>query len=149
MIPDRGAFSTDTLREVKAHFHMTWDRTISDHVSTRLGNRNVWFLLLVLATVVWFREPLTSVLSLSLQSDEYQHYSHISLIPFLCLYLLYLRRAAISASVEWSPLLGSILMVIGGAVVLVGNEPTSGKLASLSPAMLSFVTIFWRAFLSC
>ena len=82
--------------------------------------------------------------------DEYsEHYSHIPLIPFLCLYLLYLCRAAIFAKVEWSPFLGSILMAVGGAVSLGTKDFIIETFDSCSPPILSFVMICWGAFLLC
>ena len=115
----------------------------------RFELRDICILLLITANVLWFWESLTLVLDRSLQDEHSQHYSHISLIPFLCLYLLYLRRAAIFAEKEWSPFLGLILMVVGGAVSLGTKEPISEALHSLSPAMLSFVMMCWGAFLFC
>lgn len=115
----------------------------------RFGLRDISFLLLVTANILWFWRPLALVLAGSLQDEHSQHYSHISMIPFLCLYLLYLRRAVIFASVEWSPYVGSVLMVIGGAVSMGGKEPISEALDSLSPAILSFVMLCWGGFLFC
>jgi len=85
----------------------------------------------------------------SLHDEKAQHYSHISLIPFLSLYLVYIRRAAIFAMVEWAPSLGSILMAIGGAVLFVADNPADGQMASLSPAMLSLIMLCWGSFLFC
>jgi exosortase len=115
----------------------------------RLGFRNACFLLLVTIAIFLFRGPLGVVLTGSLHDEHAQHYSHISLIPFLSLYLLYVRRAAIFANVEWSPLLGLILMVAGSGVWFMADEPTDGNLAGLSPVILSLVTICWGAFLFC
>ncbi len=111
--------------------------------------RNICFLLLLIASILWFHEPLTLVLAGSLQDEHSEHYSHIVLIPLLCLYLLYLRRATIFTTVEWNPILGSILMVIGGAVSLSVKEPISETLDSVSPSILSFVMMCWGAFLFC
>lgn len=111
--------------------------------------RHVCFLLLVSANILWFWEPLALVLSNSLYHEYSQDYSHIVFIPFLCLYLLYLQRAAIFATMEWSPFLGPILMVAGSAVSLGTKEPTSETLDSFFPAILSFVMICWGVFLFC
>lgn len=111
--------------------------------------RDICFLLFVTANVLWFRGPLALVLTSSLQDEYSQHYSHIILIPLLCVYLLYHGRAAIFARVEWSPLLGSILMAVGGAVSLGTEEPASEALDNFSATLLSFVMICWGAFLFC
>jgi len=92
---------------------------------------------------------LALVFTSSLQDEHAQHYSHIVLIPLLCLYLLYLRRASIFATVEWSPFFGSIMMLVGVAVALGTTDPVSETLDSLSPSMLSFVMMCWGAFLFC
>lgn len=115
----------------------------------RFELRDISCLLLVVANILWFWEPLALVFTSSLQDEYAQYYSHISLIPFLCLYLLYLRREVIFATVEWSSFFGSILMVIGGAVSLGTKEPISETLDSLSPAILSFVMMCWGASVFC
>jgi exosortase len=106
-------------------------------------------LLAVCATFGWFWDPLVSVFSLTLENDRYQHYSHIVLIPFLSLYVLYLDRRAIFATMEWSPWLGSILMASGGAVSWSAGVSALEGLDSLSPPILSVVTVCWGAFLFC
>lgn len=111
--------------------------------------RDICFLLCVVGNIFWFQGPLTLVLAGSLNDEYAQHYSHIILIPFLSVYLLYLRRPAIFATVEWSPLLGSILLAVGGAISLGAEEPASEALDSFSPRILSFVMMCWGAFLFC
>lgn len=111
--------------------------------------RDICFFFLVAACILWFRGPLAFVLTGSLQDEHSQHYSHILLIPFLCLYLLHLRRESIFAAVEWSPFFGSILMLVGGAISLGTKEPIGETLDSYPPAILSFVMMCWGAFLLC
>ncbi|HEU5409217.1 MAG TPA: exosortase/archaeosortase family protein [Nitrospira sp.] len=111
--------------------------------------RDICFLFLVTACIVWYWRPLALVFTGSLHDEYSEHYSHISLIPFLCLYLLYIRRAAIFTKVEWSPFLGSILMAVGGAVSLETKDPISGTLDSCSSPILSFVMVCWGVFLLC
>ncbi|MBX3300775.1 MAG: exosortase [Nitrospira sp.] len=111
--------------------------------------RDLCVFLLIITAILWFYGPLTLVLSSSLEDEYAQHYSHLILIPFLCVYLLYLQRAAIFATVEWSPFLGPILMVIGGAVSFSAKEPISEALDNFSPTIISFVMVCWGAFLFC
>lgn len=111
--------------------------------------RDICFLLLVVVNILWFHDPLTLVLASSLDDEYAQHYSHIILIPLLSVYLLYLRRPTIFATVEWSPFLGSILIAVGGAVSLGTEVPARDVLDSFSPTMLSFVVVCWGAFLFC
>ena len=111
--------------------------------------RDICFLFLVIACIVWFRGPLAVVFTGSLHDEHSEHFSHIFLIPFLCLCLLYLRRAAIFATVEWRPFLGSILMAVGGAISLGTKDCISETLDSCSLTMLSFVMMCWGTFLLC
>lgn len=126
-------------------FESAWIRS---HWSQRVGLKDICFLLLIAANILSFWEPLALVFT-TLQDKQSEHYSHIVLIPFLCLYLLYLRRAAIFAAVGWSPVLGSLMMVVGGAVLLCAKEPISDTLDSVSPTILCFVMVCWGAFLFC
>src|SRR2546427_2103383 len=107
------------------------------------------FLLLMVATVAWFWRPLATVVSLSLQYGRYAHYSHIVLIPFISLYLLYLNRRAIFATVEYTPWPGAFLIAIGVAGSWLTSALASDKQVYLSPAMLSMVTACLGAFLLC
>lgn len=129
--------------------NMSSPRAMRSQWGAGFERRDLCFVLLVAVTMVWFWDSLVLVLLSSLQDEESQHYSHISLIPVLCLYLLYSRRAAIFASTGWSPFLGTILMVAGVAVSFATEEPMSETLAGLSPTIFSFVVVCWGAFLLC
>ena len=126
-----------------------WNSWIRSQRIAGFERRDLCFALLVAVTMLWFWYPLVLFLISSLQDDDSQHYSHISLIPILCLYLLYSRRAAIFASTGWSPFLGTILMVAGVAVSSGTKGPASDTLAGLSPTIFSFVVLAWGAFLLC
>ena len=129
--------------------NMSSPRVMRSQWGAGFERRDLCFVLLVAVTMVWFWDSLARVLLSSLQDEDSQHYSHISLIPVLCLYLLYSRRAAIFASPAWSPFLGTILMVAGVVVSLGAKGPTSDTLAGLSPTIFSFVVLSWGAFLLC
>jgi len=110
-----------------------------------LKTRNGLSLLLLLAAVAWFWQPLVSLFSLTQQQEQY---SHIVLIPWLSLYVLYLDRKAIFASREWSPWLGSLVIGIGvwcywsaDAVIFAPDQ--------LSMVILAWVVICWGIFVSC
>jgi exosortase len=107
------------------------------------GCRNILFIFLVLAAIGIFRQPLLALFSLS---QEQEHYSHIVLIPFVSLYALYLKRATILSSGEWSPWVGLLLMGMGGWVfwstrtsILIGDQ--------LALSMSALVVTLWGAFL--
>lgn len=133
----------------RVHTRTSWILGSGSQWATSLGLRHVCYFLFVSVAILWFRVPLVFVYAGSLHDEQAQHYSHITLIPFLSLYLVYIRRAAIFAMVEWAPSLGSILMAIGGAVLFVADNPADGQMASLSPAMLSLIMICLGSFLFC
>jgi len=105
--------------------------------------RNCLILFLLFAAVAWFWQSLALLFSLT---QEQEHYSHIVLIPFVSLYALYLKRTAILSSREWSPLVGLLVMGIGGWVYWSnGTDALSGDQLALS--IMSFVVTLWGVFL--
>jgi len=107
--------------------------------------RNWLSLFLLLASVGWFWQPLVSLFSLTQQQE---HYSHIVLIPWLSLYVLYLDRKAIFDSREWSPWLGSLLIGLG-ALGYWRADPAIFGADQLSMTILAWVVISWGIFVSC
>ena len=79
-----------------------------------IKTRNILALLFLLAVIASFWQPLVLLYSLT---QEQEHYSHIVLIPFVSLYILYLERKVVLASNEWSPVLGG--MLLGAAIMVV------------------------------
>ena len=107
--------------------------------------RNGLSLLLLFAAVAWFWQPLVLLFSLTQQQE---HYSHIVLIPWLSLYVLFLDRKAIFASREWSPWLGSL--VIGmGALGYWSADAAIFAPDHLSMTILALVVMCWGIFVSC
>jgi exosortase len=111
--------------------------------------RHACFLLLMVTTVSWFWRPLATVVSLSLQYGRYEHHSHIVLIPLISLYLLYINRHAIFATVQYTPWPGVFLMTIGVSLSWLASALAPEQHDYLSPAMLSMVMACWGAFLLC
>ena len=107
--------------------------------------RNGLSLLLLLAAVAWFWQPLVSLFSLTQQQE---HYSHIVLIPWLSLYALYLDRKAIFASREWSPWLGSLLIGLGAWCYWSADAAIFAP-DQLSMTILALVVMCWGIFVSC
>ena len=85
-------------------------QALSQPLPFSLRIRNGLSLLLLLASVAWFWQPLVTLFSLTQQQEQY---SHIVLIPCVSLYILYLDQKAIFASREWSPWLGSLVIGMG------------------------------------
>lgn len=120
-------------------------QALSQPLPFSMKTRNGLSLLLLLATVAWFWQPLLSLFDLTQQQE---HYSHILLIPCLSVYLLYLDRKAIFASMEWSPWLG--LLVIGiGAWCYWSADAVISDPDRMSMTMLALVVMCWGIFVSC
>lgn len=105
----------------------------------------------VILAVVWNWQALTTVITRSLKSSNgnYEHYSHIILLPFLSGYLLYVTRDAIARHAR--PAIGpGILLTLAGAVLgRIGASTIAGGNADngLSIAMSSVVTMWTGGFL--
>ena len=99
---------------------------------------------LLAAAVACFWQPFMTLYALS---QEQEHYSHIILIPLVSLYVLYGHRTAILTSREWSPVLGVMLLGLGGLGYGLSDAATFGSDA-LSLTMASFVVICWGIFLT-
>ena len=111
--------------------------------STKIRNR--LSLLLLLAAVAWFWQPLVSLFSLTQQQE---HYSHIVLIPCLSLYVLYLDRKAILASREWSPWIGSLVIGLGAWCYWSADAAIFAP-DQLSMTILALVVMCWGIFVAC
>ena len=129
---------------------MKWRRVISVSFLLQIARYRDWlFLFLVAAIVGWFWEPLISLFSLSLQNGRTEHYSHIVLIPFISLGLLYIERTAVFAAVEWGPSHGALLMAAGAGLYWSVGVSAIDKPDSLSLTILSMLLVYWGVFLSC
>jgi exosortase len=106
--------------------------------------RPILALSLVLATVTWFWEPLLELFSLTQQA----HYSHILLIPWMSLYVLYFDRKSILASPEYNPWSGTLLMGVG-ALSYWGVDAVAPAADRLSMTILAFVIMSWGVFVFC
>jgi exosortase len=121
----------------------------SAHRGPVATSRHVAFLALVITAVAWFWGPLTTVVSLSLQREQYEHYSHIVIIPLISLFLIYLNRAAVFAHVEGHPRFGVLVMV---AAVVASQLPRVFRFdeeTTWSVAMLTMVAAVLGAFVLC
>jgi exosortase len=120
-------------------------QALSQPLPFSMKTRNGVSFLLLLAAVTWFWQPLVSLFFLT---QEHEHYSHIAIIPWLSLYVLYLDRKAIFASREWSPWLGSL--VIGtGAWCYWSADAVSFAPDQLSMTILALVVMCWGIAVSC
>jgi exosortase len=120
-------------------------------IGLRLTRRDAGFLVLVALSIAWCWEPFGTVISRSLKSAEYEHYSHIILLPFFSAYLLYLDRQAIFKHVHTGRRVGLLLAAGGAATIwLAGTTPITGEPEhQLSVMMLGLVTLWAGGFGLC
>lgn len=119
------------------------------HWTTRSGVNHGCFIFFVAITLLWFRAPLFEILEISLKSENAQHYSHISLIPFLSLYFLYIKRVAIAHNLRWSVWPGLAVIVSACIVHSFAALPASDQIDSFIPCILAMVVMLWGSFLFC
>ena len=125
----------------------TWTPT---GVELGASGRHAAFLLLVILAAVWSWQPLTTVIGRSLNRAEYEHYSHIILLPFLTAYLLYLNRRAILDRVHFGIREGILPVAAGAAAIwLAGAPAVTEPEGRLSMAMLGLVTLWASGFGLC
>ncbi len=111
-------------------------------ISERITPGNILFLFFTIISIVIFYTPLKELFTLSLSYDP--TYSHIPLIPLISAYLIYSDRNNIFAKVENSFFVGSIFIIIGVVLSLIGRSQESilGQNDYLSLMTFS-VLIFW------
>ena len=106
------------------------------------------FLGILALSVVWAWQPLTTIIGRSLKSSDYEHYSHIILLPFISAYLLYLKRDTILRQVHPSRLAGLILVAVGAATIWFVRSPvvTADTEYRLAGAMLGVIAMWVGGF---
>lgn len=107
--------------------------------------RNTLSLVLLIALVICFWQPLTDLYALT---EQQAHYSHIVLIPWLSLYVLYLDRKTILSSKAWNPWLGSTVLGIGALLAWKADTAAYGE-NLLTVQTLALVMMCWGIFLFC
>jgi len=103
----------------------------------------------VVVTIAWFWGPLSTVINLSLRYGEYEHYSHIVIIPVISVFLVYVRRDTIFADAERGVRLGSVVMI---AAIVASSLPRILRLddaTAWTVAMVSMVLVVVGAFVLC
>ncbi len=105
-----------------------------------MARRNIYFILFILLSLIGFRAPLSALLAFSFQ---YEHYSHIVLMPFVSVGLIYLERKRIFSNARYGLGVGTVLLFLGTILYGLGkklapllNENDRLSLAILSLAML-------------
>lgn len=129
-----------------------WRRTRApSRLAAALTVRNAGFLLFVVGTVACFWQPLSTVIGRSLGYSEYEHYSHIILVPLMTLFVLYVNREAVFSQVGYAYGPGAALLAIGVALggLAAAGLPALSQEAYLSLTTLSAVTLVMGGFLFC
>ncbi|MEQ1844997.1 MAG: exosortase/archaeosortase family protein [Nitrospira sp.] len=111
------------------------------------AQRNVFALLLFLVTCIVFCKPLQALWDFALQEESF---SHVMLIPVVTGYLLIANRVAILRSKEWSPVLGIMLILLGGLAYWFGGWQSGLQdwtLDRLAATIAALVLTWWGIFL--
>lgn len=113
--------------------------------------RHVAFAVLAALSALWAVRPLFTVIERSLNRAEYEHYSHIVLLPCIVAYLLWLNRHSILQRVQPGLATGAVIVAIGGTVVwladaaMVADEPET----RLAIAMGGVIVMWLGGFIAC
>jgi exosortase len=105
----------------------------------------LWFVLYAAVCVVLYWRPLHDLVRVALSSDTY---SHILLIPFISMGLVWMAKGRIFAITSHSPRMAAAFLFPGALLWLLSHR-LGGSLsanASLELAILSLLCFFWCGF---
>lgn len=105
-------------------------------------NRTLVFALLLALSLLLFRGTVSTILDLGLESERY---THIVLIPFISLGLLYWERQSIFLKTAYCPRAGIPLLALGIMLHYISTATTP----SLSLSAFSIILTWTAAFLFC
>lgn len=113
-----------------------------------MTRRTAYFVVLCLLSIVVFWLPLTNLVGLSLQ---YEHYSHILLIPLVSVWLIYVARKSIFLHVQYSLGVGTVLLLVGLTMYSFAqrNFLQWSESDSLSASIVSIVVVWMAGFVLC
>jgi exosortase len=104
------------------------------------------FSIACILSLLVFWAPLTALVRLSL--SDYR-YSHLILIPFISVCLVYLNRMRIFVDGQWSARVGAPLLLLGAALYPAGRSSWLGPGDALTLLALSIVAVWIAAFVWC
>jgi exosortase len=110
--------------------------------------RHALFLGLLVACIAWFWKPLSTVVSLSLRYGDYEHYSHIIAMPFLTVFLLWVDRRTIFATVGRSGY-GAAILASGIVASWIPSALDIARETAWALSIVMMVATFAGAFLLC
>ena len=113
---------------------------------TALMRSTIWFAAYATACAVAFWAPLRSLMQLALASDEY---SHILIVPFISIFLVWMERERLFQTPESNRSSAAVLFCVGALLGAVGWR---GPFLSaggdwLGLAILGFLCLIWAGFL--
>lgn len=117
-------------------------------IRRRLTAYDLWFVVFSVLSLVLFRAPLGTLISLSLQDDRY---SHIVLIPIISASLVYLQRKTIFTLPQYCPSVGVPSLAAGIALFCLAQTrfATLSRNDRVSVVMLAIVLVWMAGFLLC
>jgi exosortase len=115
-----------------------------------LAGRHAAFVALIVVSTAWAWGAFSTVIGRSLNRAEYEHYSHIVLLPCLVGYLLWLNRQTIRQRARRGLTAGVPVLVVGGILVRLGDggvvtEPEH----RLAIAMIGLIVMWVGGFVAC
>lgn len=115
-------------------------------MSLQMSHRSRYCLLVLVASILLFREPLTALFSLAGSNEQY---SHTLFAPFLCAGFLYWHRARIFSQPAYSLRLGAPLLGLGVFIYLMSNawSPPMDRGNVPTVAISGFVLVSTAAFI--
>ena len=89
---------------------------LAEKIKEHLNARNIIFLLFTAVALIMAYTPIKALYS----SNKSEYYSHIALIPFVSIYLIYIKRKEIFAKVNYLFVMGIPVLLLGIALLLGG-----------------------------
>ena len=114
---------------------------------THIRRNTVWFAAYIVACTLAFLAPLRGLIHVALSSDTY---SHILLVPFVSIVLVWMDRERLFQKLEGSPWSAAVLFCVGALLGMFGwrNPPPSASGDWPSIAIVGFVVLIWAGFLA-
>ena len=103
----------------------------------------IWFAAYATACAVAFWAPLRSLMQLALASDEY---SHILIVPFISIFLVWMERERLFQTPESNRSSAAVLFCVGALLGWRGPFLSAGG-DWLGLAILGFLCLIWAGFL--
>jgi exosortase len=121
--------------------------TATPTVVARDSRAHFLFALIIAVSVAAYWKVLTALVTLCLHGDSY---SHILLIPFIALYLVYIERRKVFHSIGFSLVPGSVMILAGVATTFAANPYFySTGAENLSGTVFGLLLVWAGGFLAC